>query len=103
MEAGGASRGACRALPWHSALASQPTLGCLPEEDRLGLGVLLELDDARALYLVADGKGLVCRAKTDKRREVPPELLERVRTLSSGFAKAPDMSRMSYHRCRRFS
>lgn len=43
------------------------------------------------------------RAKTDKRREVPGELLERVRILSSGFAKPPDISRMSHHRGRRFS
>ena len=45
----------------------------------------------------------MCRAKTDKRREVPGELLERVRILSSGFAKPPDISRMSHHRGRRFS
>ena len=43
-----------------------------------------------------------CRAKTDKRREVPGELLERVRILSAGFAKSPDMARMSNHRGRRF-
>ena len=44
----------------------------------------------------------ICRAKTDKRREVPGELLERVRILSAGFAKLPDMSRMCHHRGRRF-
>ena len=46
--------------------------------------------------------GWICRAKTDKRREVPGELLERVRILSAGFAKSPDMSRLCHHRGRRF-
>ena len=61
------------------------------------------MDKSRGgVYRALTGGMGACRAKTDKRREVPGELLERVRILSAGFAKAPDASRMSHHRGRRF-
>jgi len=73
---------------------------CVPRLPHCWGCSLLQQQDAE---LLLHSRLYACRAKTDKRREVPGELLERVRILSAGFAKSPDMSRMSYHRGRRYS
>ena len=85
-------------------LDQKPSSDCMRLGRHLLVASLMQPSaDVQAGSTRPDGSvAWVCRAKTDKRREVPGELLERVRVLSAGFAKSPDMSRLCHHRGRRF-